>query len=82
MSVGVVHIRKVVIVLRWFSISLNGQLPTRVANKFWVEIARYDVNFMVLDRVSYIYGYAEDYVIDKVYEKAKELGLKLDIERG
>lgn len=82
MSVGVLHIRKVVIALRWFNISIDGQPPTKVANKFWVEIARYNVNFMVLDRSSFIYGYAEDYVIDILYEKAKELGFKLDIERG
>lgn len=68
--------------MRYFTISIDGQPPTEVANKFWVEISRYDVNFMVLDRSSFIYGYATDNVIDTIYEKAKELGFELDLERG
>lgn len=68
--------------MRNFTISIDGVPPVEKANKFWVEIARYDVNFMVLDRSSFIYGYATDSVIDVLYEKAKELGFKLDIERG
>lgn len=68
--------------MRYFTISIDGVPPVEKANKFWVEIARYDVNFMVLDSSCYIYGYATDSVIDILYEKAKELGSKLDIERG
>lgn len=68
--------------MRNFTISIDGVPPVEKANKFWAEIARYDVNFMVLDRSSFIYGYATDSVIDVLYEKAKELGFKLDIERG
>lgn len=67
--------------MRWFMISIDGEPPVAVANKFWVEISRYEVNFMVLDRSSFIYGYATDNVIDIIYEKAKELGFTLDIER-
>ena len=68
--------------MRYFTISIDGQPPVEVANKFWLEISRYDVNFMVLDRSCFIYGYATDNVIDILYEKAKKLGFKLDIERG
>lgn len=68
--------------MRYFTISIDGQPPTEVADKFWIEISRFDVNFMVLDRSSFIYGYATDNVIDILYEKAKKLGFKLDIERG
>lgn len=67
--------------MQWFTISIDGVPPVEKANKFWVEISRYNVNFMVLDRSSFIYGYADDYIIDILYEKAKELGFELDIER-
>lgn len=68
--------------MRYFTISIDGVPPVERANKFWVEIARYEVNFMVLDRSSFIYGYANDNVIDILYDKAKKLGFKLDIEKG
>lgn len=67
--------------MQWFTISIDGVPPVEKANKFWVEISRYNVNFMVLDRSSFIYGYADDYIVDILYEKAKELGFALDIER-
>lgn len=67
--------------MQWFTISIDGVPPVEKANKFWVEISRYNVNFMVLDRSSFIYGYADDYIINILYEKAKELGFALDIER-
>jgi len=67
--------------MRWFTISIDGVPPVEVANKFWVEISRYEVNFTVLDRSSFIYGYATDNVIDIIYEKTKGLGFTLDIER-
>ena len=66
----------------WFTISIDGVPPIEKANKFWVEISRYNgVNFTVLDRSSYIYGYTTSDVVDIVYEKATELGFELDIER-
>lgn len=68
--------------MRYFTISIDGVPPVEVANKFWVEVARFDVNFMVLDRSSFIYGYADDYVVDTLYKKAKKLGFALDVERG
>ena len=68
--------------MRWFTISIDGTPPTEVANKFWVEISRFDVNFMVLDRYSFIYGYANDNVIEILYNKAKKLGFEVEIERG
>ena len=67
--------------MQWFMISIDGVPPVEKANKFWVEISRYEVNFMTLDRSSFIYGYATDNVVDILYGKAKDLGFALDIER-
>ena len=68
--------------MRWFTISIDGAPRPEVANKFWVEISRFDVNFMVLDRYSFIYGYANDNVIEILSNKAKKLGFEVEIERG
>lgn len=66
--------------MRYFTISINGVPSIEVANKFWVEISRFDVNFMTLDRNSYIYGYADDGTINILYEKSKKLGFSVILE--
>ena len=68
--------------MRHFVIVIDGIPPVRVADKFWVEIARYDVNFTVLDKQSFIYGDATDRTIDALVEKSKEFGFNLTVERG
>lgn len=65
-----------------FMIFIDGVPPMKVANKFWVEIARYDVNFTVLDRQSYIYGDATNATIDILLEKSKQFGFPVEIERS
>lgn len=68
--------------MRHFIILIDGVPPVEVANKFWVEIARFNVNFMVLDRQSFIYGNATDDVIDTIHKKAERFGFVMELERG
>lgn len=65
-----------------FIISIDGTPPVEVANKFWVEISRYNVNFMVLEHNCYIYGDADDKTIDILHNKSKSFGFPVVIERG
>lgn len=68
--------------MRHFVILIDGVPPIEVANKFWVEIARFDVNFMVLERQSFIYGKATDEVINILHKKAERFGFVIELERG
>lgn len=65
-----------------FVIFVDGVPPIEVANQFWKDIIRFDVNFMVLDKQSFIYGNATDETVDELMEKAKVFGFPLNIERG
>ena len=76
------NIKEGVVVMRHFVIVIDGVPPLEVADKFWVEIARYDVNFTVLDRHSYIYGYATNRTINEIVEKSERFGFKMTVERG
>lgn len=68
--------------MRYFTIFINGEPPVEVANKFWVEISRYDVNFLVLAGECIIFGQATEKVIQELFEKAKGLGFGAQLERG
>lgn len=68
--------------LRYFTIFIGGEPPVEVANKFWVEICRYDVNFLVLAGECIIFGQATDQVINELLEKSKQLGFAVELERG
>lgn len=68
--------------MRHFTIFVDGAPPVEVANKFWVEITRYNVNFLILGNESYIYGQAKDKVIEELLEKTKSFGFALELERG
>ena len=68
--------------MRYFNIFINGEPPVEVANKFWVEISRYDVNFLVLSGECIIFGQAEEETINQLVEKAKGLGFGVQLERG
>lgn len=68
--------------MRYFTIFINGEPPIEVANKFWVEISRYDVNFLVLSGECIIFGKADDKTIDELAEKTKELGFVIQVEKG
>ena len=68
--------------MKHFLILIDGVPPVEVANKFWVEIARYEVNFLVLDRQCFIYGDADDKIIDILLEKAKRFGYAVNLERS
>lgn len=68
--------------MRYFTIFIDGEPPVEVANKFWVEISRYDVNFLVLAGECIIFGEATEDVINEVLEKAKDLGFGVHLERG
>lgn len=68
--------------MRYFTIFINGEPPVEVANKFWVEISRYDVNFLVLAGECIIFGEATEKVIQELLEKAKSLGFGVQLERG
>ena len=68
--------------MRYFTIFINGEPPVEVANKFWVEISRYDVNFLVLAGECIIFGEATEKVIQELFEKAKSLGFGVQLERG
>lgn len=68
--------------MRYFTIFINGEPPVEVANKFWVEISRYDVNFLVLAGECIIFGEATENVIQELLEKAKGLGFGVQLERG
>lgn len=67
--------------MKHFLILIDGVPPVEVANKFWVEIARYEVNFLVLDRQCFIYGDADDKTVDILLEKAKRFGYAVNLER-
>ena len=68
--------------MRYFTIFIDGEQPAEVANKFWVEISRYDVNFLVLAGECIIFGEATEDVINEVLEKAKGLGFGVHLGRG
>lgn len=68
--------------MRYFTIFINGEPPVEVANKFWVEISRYDVNFLVLSGECIIFGQADEETINQLVEKAKGLGFGVQLERG
>lgn len=68
--------------MRYFTIFIDGEPPAEVANKFWVEISRYDVNFLVLAGECIIFGEATEDVINEVLEKAKGLGFGVHLGRG
>ncbi len=68
--------------MRYFTIFINGEPPVEVANKFWVEISRYDVNFLVLAGECIIFGEATENVMQELLEKAKSLGFGVQLERG
>jgi hypothetical protein len=68
--------------MRYFTIFINGEPPVEVANKFWVEISRYDVNFLVLAGECIIFGEATEKDIEELLEKAKSLGFGAQLERG
>lgn len=68
--------------MRYFAIYVDGEPPVEVANKFWVEICRYDVNFLVLAGECVIFGQATDQVIEELLEKSKKLGFAVELERG
>ena len=68
--------------MRYFTIFINGEPPVEVANKFWVEICRYDVNFLVLAGECIIFGQATDQVINELLKKSKQLGFAVELERG
>lgn len=65
-----------------FVIFVDGVPPIEVANQFWRDIVRFGVNFMVLDKQSYIYGNATDETIAELMKKAEVFGFPLNIERG
>lgn len=68
--------------MKYFIITINGALPKDVADKLWEDIVKYDVNLMILDKNSYIFGNAFDSVIDVLLEKASKLGFATELERG
>lgn len=68
--------------MRHFVIIIDGVPPVMVADKFWVEIARFDVNFMVLDKQSFIYGDATDKTIGILLEKSSQFGFNVKLDRG
>lgn len=68
--------------MRYFTIFIDGEPPVEVANKFWVEISRYDINFLVLAGECIIFGEATEDVINEVLEKVKGLGFGVHLERG
>lgn len=68
--------------MRYFTIFIDGEPPVEVANKFWVEISRYDVNFLVLAGECIIFGEATEEVMQELLEKAKGLGFGAQLERG
>lgn len=68
--------------MRRFTIFISGEPPVEVANKFWVEISRYDVNFLVLFGECIIFGEATEKAIQELFEKAKSLGFGVQLERG
>ena len=68
--------------MRYFTIFIDGEPPVEVANKFWVEISRYDVNFLVLAGECIIFGEATEKAIQELLEKAKGLGFGVQLERG
>lgn len=68
--------------MMYFTIFISGEPPAEVANKFWVEISRYDVNFLILAGECIIFGEATEDVINEVLEKAKGLGFGVHLERG
>ena len=65
-----------------FVIFVDGVPPIEVANQFWKDIIRFDVNFMVLDKQSFIYGNATDETVAELMKKAEVFGFPLNIERG
>lgn len=68
--------------MRYFTIFINGEPPIEKADKFWVEISRYDINFLVLSGECIIFGQADDKTIDELAEKAKGLGFGIQVDRG
>jgi len=68
--------------MRYFTIFIDGEPPAEVANKFWVEIARYDVNFLILAGECIIFGEATEDVINELLEKSKQFGYAVVLERG
>lgn len=65
-----------------FTITIKGVPPVEEANQFWRDIEFYNVNFLVWDKSSYIYGNTSDENIETLFEEAKRFGFELELERG
>lgn len=65
-----------------FCITINGVPDKDSCDKFWRDIEKYHVNFIVLEKHCYIYGNADEHAIDDIIKKAERFGLNLIVERG
>lgn len=68
--------------MKSFWITIKGAPEQRISDRFWCDIAKYGVNFTVLDTRSFIYGKANDCVIDRITAMAANLGFEIVVERG
>lgn len=67
--------------MKYFIITIYGTPTDEVAKKLWDDIAHFNVNLMILDNRSFIFGEAFDNVIDIIAAKAEHLGLEIETER-
>ena len=68
--------------MKHFVITIEGVPPKEVADNLWANIVQYDVNLLVLDKHSYIYGNATDSTVELLLKEAEKLGFAVEIERG
>lgn len=69
--------------MKYYYIIIDGVPPLEDANQFWREIECYKVNFMVLDKQSYIYGETDKQTIEVLNKMAQRFGFDTKVlERG
>ena len=75
---GWLHIKEVVYVKYWFII--KGSVPEEVGRKLWDKLAPLGANLTLLFDKAYVYGDAEQYIIQRIAVILVDTGYP--VERG
>lgn len=65
-----------------YIITIQGALPDSIADRLWQKVEADGQNLTVLERSAYIYGNAEEFIVNRLAKEAAKFGYPVDVERG
>lgn len=65
-----------------YIITIQGALPDSIADRLWQKVEAAGQNLTVLERSAYIYGNAEEFIVNRLAVEAAKFGYPVDVDRG